>query len=105
MGLYVVLGALAAFGLLCALWVVFGGLLTGASLRGLCFCSSLEEGLAAARRWRWLWNAGVVSLPLILVDQGLPPADREILQGIGPWIEICDGNSFPLWELERIKRD
>ena len=105
MGLYILFGVLAAFGLLCALWAVFGRMLADNSLWGLCLCKSLEDGLAAARRWYWLRNSGLVSCSLILVDCGLTLAEREFLQNIGPWIEICDGDWFPLSELEHTERD
>ncbi len=101
MGLYVVFGALAAFGLLCALWVALGGLLNGGQLLGLCRCESAKDGLKAVRRWYWLRNTGLVSGCLILVDCGLTPEERETLQSIGPWIEICDRDSLSLSELER----
>ena len=97
--------ASSRFGLLCALWAVLSGLLSGrTSLFGLCPCKTKTEGLAAVRRWRWLNNMGFVSGPLILMDYGLTPEERTVLQSIGPWIEIYDRDTLSLSELERIKR-
>lgn len=105
MGLYVIFGALAAFGLLCALWAVLGSLLTSStSLFGLCPCKTKTEALAAIRRWQWLRDMGLVSHSLILLDCGLSSGEREALQHIGPWIKIYDRDALSLSELEQIKR-
>ena len=67
MGWYVLLGALAAYGALSALWAVFGWLLPG--LRGcVLVCIGLpEEG--ARRRYRWLRGLGLLECPFLAVTE------------------------------------
>ena len=67
MGWYVLLGALAAYGALSALWAVFGWLLPG--LRGCALvCIGLpEEG--ARRRYRWLRGLGLLECPFLAVTE------------------------------------
>ena len=67
MGWYVLLGALAAYGALSALWAAFGWLLPG--LRGCALvCIGLpEEG--ARRRYRWLRGLGLLECPFLAVTE------------------------------------
>lgn len=67
MGWYVLLGALAAYGALSALWAAFGWLLPG--LRGCTLvCIGLpEEG--ARRRYRWLRGLGLLECPFLAVTE------------------------------------
>ena len=67
LGWYVLLGALAAYGALSALWAAFGWLLPG--LRGCTLvCIGLpEEG--ARRRYRWLRGLGLLECPFLAVTE------------------------------------
>ena len=77
MAALIVLTVLGAFGLLCALWVLFGFLLPGqrgAAAVLLCKGDPAEE--AVLRRYLWLYNTGLVRCPLLLVDCGLSDGQR-----------------------------
>lgn len=81
MAALIVLAVLGAFGLLCALWVLFGFLLPGqrgAATVLLCRGESAEE--AVLRRYLWLFNTGLVRCPLLLVDCGLTDLQRSRLE-------------------------
>ena len=77
MAALIILAVLGAFGLLCAMWVLFGFLLPGqrgAAAVLLCRGDPTEE--AVLRRYLWLYNAGLVRCPLLLVDCGLTSGQR-----------------------------
>lgn len=77
MAAWIVLAVLGAFGLLCALWVLFGFLLPGqrgAAAVMLCHGEAGEE--AVLRRYVWLYNTGLIRCPLLLVDCGLTEEER-----------------------------
>ena len=81
MAALIVLAVLGAFGLLCALWVLFGFLLPGqrgAAAVLLCRGEAGED--AVLRRYLWLYNTGLVHSPMLLVDCGLSEADRSRLE-------------------------
>lgn len=98
---YVIIGALAAFGLVCALWAALGWLLpgsTGAALVCLALPGEAEE--AVARRYRWLRELGFFSGPLLLVRQ-----DAQA-QPPYPGMEFCEPEELlSRLELERKKLD
>ena len=69
MAALIVLAVLAAFGSLCALWVVLGLLLprqTGMAAVLICYGDGSEE--PSIRRYLWLYDLGILRFPLILVD-------------------------------------
>lgn len=81
MAALIVLSVLGAFGLLCAVWVLFGFLLPGqrgAAAVLLCHGAAKEE--AVLRRYLWLYNVGLVRCPLLLVDCGLSQQERTRLE-------------------------
>ena len=81
MAALIVLTVLGAFGLLCALWVLFGFLLPGqrgAAVVFLCRGESGEE--AVLRRYHWLYNVGLIRCPMIVVDCGLSLKERVRLE-------------------------
>lgn len=95
MGDMIVLIVLAAFGVLCALWALFGFLLPGQ--RGavmVCLCRGGGHEDALIRRHRWLRDLGIVRCPLLLVDCGLTDAERYRLEK--PDVEICDLAALPV---------
>ncbi len=76
---FVILGVLAAFGALCALWAVFGLLLPGA--RGgvlVCLCRQGSEE-AILRRYGWLQAMGLLRCPLVLLDSSLPQPRQRLI--------------------------
>lgn len=80
---YILLGSLAAFGFLSALWALFGWLLPGERQGVILGTGAKQESLV--RRYLWLRRVGLLSCPLILVEpQGL---DAGYLTAQG--IEIC----------------
>jgi hypothetical protein len=81
MAALIVLTVLGAFGLLCALWAVFGFLIPGgrgAATVLLCRGEAGEE--AVVQRYLWLYNTGLIRSPLLIVDCGLSAKDRNWLQ-------------------------
>ena len=89
MAAWIVLGVLAAFGALCALWALFGILLPrqcGAVTVCLCRGDGAEEHLI--RRHRWLRDMGLIRDPLILLDGGLSEDEKRRLTRQG--LTLCD---------------
>lgn len=89
MATWIVLGVLAAFGALCALWALLGFLLPrqrGAVTVCLCRGDGAEEHLI--RRHRWLRDMGLIRDPLILLDDGLSETEKKRLTQQG--LIICD---------------
>lgn len=92
---YFVIGALAAFGLLCLLWVLYGCLL-GKAKGGLwiCLCDgSREENLVL--RYQQLRGAGFLCCPLVLVDSTLSAKEQALLQRRCAGIEFCTKAQLP----------
>ena len=89
MATWIVLGVLAAFGALCALWTLLGLLLPiqhGAVTVCLCRGAGVDEYLL--RRHRWLRDMGLIRDPLILLDDGLTETEKKRLTQQG--LIICD---------------
>ena len=78
MGGFMILGVLAAFGLFCALWAVFGWLLPG--LRGCALVFVGVPGEMMLKKYRLLRDMGLLECPLLAV------AERETERTD---IEIC----------------
>lgn len=75
---YICFGALAAFGLLSVLWVLFGWLLPGSGEGWILFPGKPGK-LHFVTRYLWLKGLGLVSCPLILMDLGLTEQERQWL--------------------------
>ena len=88
MGWYVILAFLAAFGALCALWVLLGGWLTGCQGGDLVICCARGTEVAFLRRYRWLRGMGLVRARLILLDNGLPAPLRQEIERRNPDVEF-----------------
>ena len=67
MGLYFVLGMLAAFGLLSILWVLFGGLLPGGKGCAVVFFGTPEPEIFT--RFWWLRSLSFLNCPVIVVTE------------------------------------
>ncbi len=90
MAVWVCLGALAAYGLLCALWATLGWLLSGgAGGATVCLCRPGGRETGFIRRCLWLQGLGILRGPVLLVDGGLAPQERESLKNLGSGIEFC----------------
>ncbi len=73
---FVIIGVLAAFGTLCALWVLFGFLLPRPrGCRLVYFCDGREESVL--RRYFWLRDLGFLRCPLVLIGSGLADTRRQ----------------------------
>lgn len=90
----ILIGILAAFGLVCALWCFFGLWLSGG--RGwvaVCYGGKTQTG--ALRRCRWLRSWGLYRGPILLVcgeeNRELP----ELLSRETENIEICTLEALP----------
>lgn len=105
MVLYVIIGALAAFGLVCVLWACLGWLLPGSTGTAL-VCAAESGGVeeAVIRRYRWLLDLGFLKTPLLLVRHGITPEEEEKLLRRYPGIEFCEPEELSSrLELEREK--
>lgn len=89
---YVLIGTLAAFGLLSGLWVLWG------FFQPVCACGWLlhpggPESIHAAQGYLWLRGMGLVRCPLIVADRDLSNAQRKWLREKG--IEVCGVEELP----------
>ena len=85
----VILGFLAAFGLLSALWVgagLFFPAKEGGAAVVLCGPGLKEESFI--RRWCWLRELGAVRGSLLVIDRGLNPEERNRLAEYR-FVEFC----------------
>ena len=87
----ILLGALAAFGALCALWLVLGNLLPG-DRAGLMIYRWRESaaGRGFVLRWRAQWELGLLQGRLAVIDLGLTEEDRLFLARWGRNVEIWE---------------
>ena len=77
---YIILGLLAAFGLLSALWAAFGWLLPGD--RGWVVVRYGKPRPEQMARIRWLKSMGMLSCPVLIVTEtGETETDTEICSG------------------------
>ena len=88
MALYILLGTLAAFGLVSGLWVLYG-LLLPADRESVIYAPA-RPGVAErsfARRYLWLRELGLLRCSLTMIDLGLRGSERDWLTDRG--ITIC----------------
>ena len=90
---YVIMGALAAFGLICVIWIGCGFFLPDCR-GGIAVLSGPLEGksLVTARRWIWLREMGLLYSPLVVLEETVTDAEREWLCCHG--FEICSRNAL-----------
>ena len=62
---WICMGTLAAFGMISALWCLFGWLLPWGS--GVMVCTAEEQNFI--RRYYWLRDLGLVRCPLVITDR------------------------------------
>ena len=85
---YIMLGTLAAFGLVSALWVLYGFLLPAERGGGL--YAPARPGVTEdsfARRYLWLRELGLLREELTMVDFGISNAERDWLTERG--VTVC----------------
>ena len=83
-------GMLAAFGLLCCLWVILGWLLPGGTGgAAVCWGSPGFPEKHFVQRYLFLMETGLIRCRLLIVDMGLEEPHRKWLRGFESRIEIC----------------
>ena len=90
MASWILLSVLAAFGVLCVIWTLFGFLLPGQ--RGavlVCFCRPGNKEEAIIRHYGWLRDLGLSKAPLLLIDGGLTEEEQARLLKCRQGVEIC----------------
>lgn len=95
MGWYVLLGTLAAYGALSAVWALLGWVLPGVEGCALVCVGAPDEGIRS--RYRWLRGLGLLNCPLIAVAEEAVPVGRET--------EICSREQLLArleWERDRL---
>ena len=94
---YIILGTLAAIGLMSVVWVFLGALLPGGRGGAFVCLDPPEEGLLA--RYRWLRDVGLVNGPILIVSE-------EDLPVFGRGIEVCRREELiARLERERVEED
>ena len=94
---YVILGGLAAFGLLSILWAALGWLLPGG--RGMALVCVGEPDAGILARYKWLRSLGLMACPLIAAAEDATPVPYD-------GVEICEPeNLLSRLELERVQID
>ena len=87
---YILLGTLAAFGLICVLWVLLGYLLPGSQKCTVVLLCEPKEELALLRRLLWIRELGLFRCGILLSGQGLSPGQRLQIRQKYRSIEFCD---------------
>ena len=94
MAVMILLGTLAAFGAMCALWLILGTMLPGDRAGWMIYCwRSSAAGRGFVLRWRVQWELGLLRGHLAVIDLGLTEEDRLFLARWGRNVEI--------WETEK----
>ena len=97
---YVLMGFLAAFGALCAGWIVFGLLLPGTvRCEAVVTCPKGRE-IAMIRRYCRLWELGLTRSGLIVLDTGLNRRQQRLICQKYPMIRFYTREAW-LAEAER----
>ena len=104
---FVFLGTAAAFGVFCAVWAMFGWLMSGGEGGALvCRCRPGCSELPLIRRYIFLRELGLVKMPLLLIDCALPAEELTALRRKCRSIELCSLEALPArLELERNRID
>ncbi len=100
---YFIVGMLAAFGLLCALWALLGWALPGdGNSAAVCLCHAGLKEINAVRKLLWLRDWGFLKCPVLLVDCGLSEEEKRQLSKLSDYIEFCELEALAArLELER----
>lgn len=86
---YVLIGALAAFGLMCAVWILWGLFLPDGGEELLIYDGG--DTRVFAQRYLWLREMGLLRCRLLVLSP--EESDREWLEAQG--IEICSREALP----------
>ena len=85
---YVLFGFFAAFGVLCALWTVFGRLLPASGKCNVAIVCQKDREIPVLRRFCWLWGLGLICCDLTLIDSSLNAAQRQYIRQRYPYIHF-----------------
>lgn len=104
---YILLGVLASFGLLCAIWTLFGWLLScGGGGALVCLCRPGFREVSFIQRYHFLRSVGLLRCPMLLVDCDLPQREQTLLCRKYPGIEFCSRSALASrLEVERDQLD
>lgn len=96
----VLLGALVAFGVLCALWTLVGCLVLPRGRRGtmVFFCGPGERAKVETilRYYDWVYGLGAFAGRLLVVVDGMAPEELyPLTRRRSGWIEICRREDLP----------
>ncbi len=86
---YVVFGFLAAFGLLCALWVLFGLILPATVQCDAAVVCQRGREIAVIRRFCRLRELGLTKANLTVLDSSLNAHQRRAIRKRYPYIHFC----------------
>lgn len=95
MGVYVCMGMLAAFGLWCVLWTVFGGLRMKEPGM-VCICRHGSRLETVIRRWNRLRSWNLLSGRLLVIDLDLTEQEKTDILRLGREIEFCRPEDLPV---------
>lgn len=107
MAVYIILGTLAAFGLISVIWTLVSLLIPKKQAGAVAYlCHGGLSELPGLRRWLWLKNWGLMTAPILLIDCGLTEQERKELSCLVKDGEFCSVEGLPArLELERRKFD
>lgn len=104
---WIILGVLAAFGVLSGVWALFGWLFScgiGGAL--VCMCRPGGQEMALVQRYSWLRGVGLIRSPMLLVGSTLSLREQALLCRKYPGIEFCSLEELaPRLEVERDRLD
>lgn len=86
---YVFLGFFGAFGVLCALWTVFGLFLPGSSACRMTLQCPAKQELAALRRFSWLREMGMLRAHITVINSSLTKRQQRMITQKYPYIEFA----------------
>ncbi|MBO5891849.1 MAG: hypothetical protein J6Q30_03950 [Oscillospiraceae bacterium] len=90
----IVVGVLAAYGLMCVIWSLLGLWLSGGKgWAAVCYAGKGQT--AALRRCRWLRSWGLYRGPIFLVSRGKTPEPGVSLARETEDVEICTLEALP----------
>ena len=90
MMLYVLLGLLAAFGLFCVLWVIFGFLLPGSRRCTVILLCNPSDEAAMLSRLLWLREMSLLRCKVLLSGRGIAARQRAQIRKKYHFVEFCD---------------
>lgn len=91
---YIFLGFLAAFGLLCILWILFGFLLPGSVRCRIAVICPRGREIATIRRFCLLREFGLLRFELVVINSALNPRQKRFIAEKYPFIRFCSQQTW-----------